>query len=114
MALGGALAIFDKQGFPLFFEEGLLSSLRVSDQVETIRLPLKGFQVKQLIFLWLERHEMIALCSLCWACGILFLLASLIQPASPLFPVHWMPQAMPEKKAVSLVFIPLLIEPYPE
>ena len=80
MVLGGALAISDKQGFPLFSEEGLSSSLKVSDEVETIRLLLKGFQVKQLISLWSESREMIALCSLCWvlsllACGILFLLA---------------------------------------
>lgn len=37
----------------------------MSDEVETIRLTLKGFQVKQLIFLWSERHGMSALCSLC-------------------------------------------------
>lgn len=63
LALDVALAIFDKQG--LFSEEGLLSSLRVSDKLETIRLPLKGFQVKQLIFLWSESQGMSALCSLC-------------------------------------------------
>lgn len=32
LALDVALAIFDKQGFSLFSEEGLLSSLRVSDR----------------------------------------------------------------------------------
>lgn len=79
MVLGGAFAVSDKQGFP-FSEEGLSSSLKVSDEVETIKLPLKGFQVKQLISLWSEGREIIALCSLCWvlsllACGILFLLA---------------------------------------
>lgn len=58
-----ALAIFDKQGFPLFLEERL-SSLRVSDKVKTIRLPLKGFQVKELNCLWPESHGMSALCSL--------------------------------------------------
>lgn len=63
-ALDVALAIFDKQGFPLFLEERLLSSLRVRDKVRTLRLPLRGFQVKELICLWPESHGMSALCSL--------------------------------------------------
>lgn len=65
MVLGGALAISGSQ-VSLFSEEGLSSSLKVSDEVETIRLPLKEFVVKQPSS-WSESHEMIALCSLCWA-----------------------------------------------
>lgn len=43
-AVDVALAISDKQGFPLSLEERLLASLRVRDKVKTIRLPLKGLQ----------------------------------------------------------------------
>lgn len=43
LALDVALAVFDKQGFLLFSEEGLLGSLREREKVEAIRLPLKRF-----------------------------------------------------------------------
>lgn len=46
----------------LVSKSGLLSSLGVREELETIRLPLKGSQVKQPIRIWAKSKEVHALC----------------------------------------------------